>query len=201
MGQFRTSRRFDIIFLIVLSGLVWIAFVNRIAIGDWIYFLGYQPDARTAQTATDAGLSDQGRRLLYRTNPQYASKDTITAECDLERLACITAKGQVFILDDPSKPTQTVVSAAHETLHLAYRRLSETKKQELAPLLDQAIELNNTAISSELVGQTTPDDRRDEAHSLLGTEYANLPTKLETYYQTYFNDRSKVVALEAASAQ
>jgi hypothetical protein len=54
-------------------------------------------------------------------------------------------------------------------------------------------------LTDELKDETSPEDRRDEAHSLLGTEYEDLPTELEQYYSQYFSDRSKVVAAEAAS--
>jgi hypothetical protein len=200
MSQFRTSRTFDALFLIVLGAFLWWAGVHRANLGDWVFFLRYSPTAETAQVATDAGLSDAGRHLFYRTDPQFVSKAAIVAECDIERLGCITARGQVFILDAADQHDQTVVTAAHEMLHLAYRRLPQAKKDELAPLLDRAIDENlQNGLTDELKDETSPEDRRDEAHSLLGTEYEDLPTELEQYYSQYFSDRSKVVAAEAAS--
>jgi hypothetical protein len=126
----------------------------------------------------------------------------VEAQCDVERLGCITSKGRVFILDAPDQHDQAVVTAAHEMLHLAYRRLSQTQKDELAPLLDQAIAAHlSDGLADELRSETTPADRRDEAHSLLGTEYKDLPVGLEQYYKQYFTDRSKVLAAEIASEQ
>lgn len=46
---------------------------------------------------------------------------------------------RVFILDEGDNHARTVVTAAHEMLHLAYRRLSKERKDELVPLLDQAM--------------------------------------------------------------
>jgi hypothetical protein len=202
MAQFRTSRTFDVYFLLVLAAFLWWAAINRIALGDWIYFLSYQPNAETIHVADEAGLSPFGRKLFYRGNPQFASLDAVNQACDIERLGCITGKGEVFILDDPSKPGQTIVTAAHEMLHLAYRRLPQAKKDDLAPLLDQAVTLNTqNGIADELRDQTSTDDRRDEAHSLLATEYRNLPPQLEQYYKQYFTDRSKVIDAEVASSQ
>jgi hypothetical protein len=201
MAQFRTSRTFDVIFLIILGGSLWWATLHRAGVGDWVYFLSYQPSAQTVQTADDAGLSPLGRRLLYRTDPQFTSKAAVTAACDIERLGCIDSKGRVYILDDPEQPAQTVVTAAHEMLHLAYRRLSSEHKQELAPLIDQAISMNAAdGLSGELADEKTPDDRRDEAHSLLGTEYKDLPDGLEQYYSQYFSDRAKVLAAYSRSS-
>jgi hypothetical protein len=197
--QRRTSRTFDIILLASLGGLLWWAAANRIAIGDWVYFLTYNATEKTQQVATDAGLSDAGRRLFYRTNPAFVSKNEIESACDIERLGCIDEDGRVYILDEPDKHPQAVVTAAHEMLHLVYRRLSNERKEKLAPLIDQAITMNIAGIQDELKNELNDDDRRDEAHSLLGTEYQDLPSELETYYKQYFADRSKVVAAEADS--
>jgi hypothetical protein len=195
MAQFRTSKTFDVILVLLLGGFIWWAAVNRVAVGDWVYFLSYQPDAKTVQIADSAGLSELGRKLLYRSHPEFADKDTVTAACDIERLGCIDPKGHIFILDDPTKPAQTTVTAAHEMLHLAYRRLSAAQKADLAPLLDEAIATNGPlGLTDELADLTTADDRRDEAHSLLGTEYHHLPSALETYYTTYFTNRSQILS-------
>lgn len=200
MAQFRTSRLFDVIFLLVLGGLLWWAVIHRVAIGDWLYFRTYEPTARATEVADSAGLTPLGRQLYFRTNPQFASEAVVAAECDVEELGCLNERGQAYILDDPRKPTQAVVTGAHEMLHLGYRRLSSERKAELAPLIDQALAMNTSpTLTDELRHETNAEDRRDEAHSLLGTEYQLLPAELETYYATYFVDRSKVVAAEAAS--
>jgi len=200
MATFRTSRTFDVLFLLAVTGLLVMAAVNRQAIGDKVFFLTYKPSTQTVQLATDAGLSSYGRALLYRSNPQFDDLAAVTAECDVERLGCLSSRGQTFILGDPTKPAQTIVTGAHEMLHLAYRRLAQIKKDELAPLLDQAIAAQaiGSGLNDELRSETTPEDRRDEAHSLLGTEDKNLPPELETYYKTYFSDRSKVLAATAS---
>lgn len=201
MAQFRTSRLFDIIFVAALGVLLWWAAVNRVAVGDWVYFMHYHPSAKTVQVAAAAGLSPAGQRLFYRTDPQFVPHSVVDQACSVENLGCIDPKGRVYILDESNQPNRTVVTAAHEMLHLAYRRLSNQAKQDLAPLLDQGIAMNSTDIASELTGLTTADDRRDEAHSLLGSEYRDLPPALERYYSQYFSDRSKVVQAEAASEQ
>lgn len=198
MAAFRTSRTFDVFFLIAVAAIVGLSYANRTAIGDWMFFRSFQPSAEMSLVATDAGLSETGRHLLYRTNPQFVDQAEVDVQCDAERLGCLSPKGQAFILDDPAQPGQTAVTAAHEMLHLAYRRLSQSQKAELAPLLDQAIAAHAIDINDELRSATTQEERRDEAHSLLGTEYGQLPAGLETYYKAYFTDRSKVVALNAA---
>lgn len=199
--SFRTSRTFDVVFLVTLAGLLWWAALNRVALGDWIFFLRFEPSTVAVQTADQAGLNATGRRLFYRSDPQFVDLAQVTAECDTERLGCLTSKGQAYVLQDAAHPAQTVVTAAHEMLHLAYRRLKPQQKNDLAPLLDQAM-ASNPAINQELEGNNSAEDRRDEAHSILGTEFAPLPPALEVYYQAYFSDRTKIVAqakLEASS--
>lgn len=193
MANFRTSRTFDVIFVGALLIGLWQAYTHRTAITDAVFFWSYKPDAKTVQLATDAGLNDTGRHLLYRTNPQFVELTTMNAACDVERLGCLDESGTSYILDDPSKPNRTITTATHEMLHLAYRRLTDTKKAELGPLIDQAISQNSADITTELEDERSTEDRRDEAHSLLGTEYSQLPAELETYYQTYFSDRTKVI--------
>jgi hypothetical protein len=199
MGTFRTSRTFDAIFLAALAVFVWWASVHRTGISDWVFFLSYHPEPRIITLAADAGLSHDGRRLLYRTNPTFDNQAALTAACDIERLGCLDSKGRAYILDDTANPQEATVTAVHEMLHLAYRRLTQAQKNELAPLLDQAITLNQADISTELQDETSATDRLDEAHSLLGTEYAQLPTELEKYYATYFTDRTKIVSANTTS--
>ena len=200
MAQLRTSRRFDIIFLTLLAGLLVVAALNRVAIGDWVFFHTHTPSALATQVATAAGLSPYGRHLLYRTNPQFAGLATVNANCDVERLGCLTPHDQAFILTVPGQSDQTTVTAAHEMLHLAYQRLTPSQKDAIAPLLDQAIAANLIiGLGDELSDETTLADRRNEAHSLLGTEYKNIPASLEQYYAQYFTDRSSVLAAYIAS--
>lgn len=196
MAQLRTSRTFDVILVLALVAVVWWAAGHRAAVGDWVYFLNYHPTPEVTQVAEEAHLSLAGRQLLYRTNPQFADKATVAAACDIERLGCIDEQGRVFILDTPGQHDQAVVTAAHEMLHLAYRRLSPAKQAELAPLIDAAMAQNTGPdLAYELRSETTPEGRRDEAHSLLGTEFRDLPPALEQYYAQYFTDRVAVLAL------
>ncbi|MBW4061329.1 hypothetical protein HJC99_02025 [Candidatus Saccharibacteria bacterium] len=202
MAQFRTSRRFDIAFLISLGLFLLGAVFYRTQIGDWVFFQTHSASVETVAVASAAGLNAKGLHLLERTNPQFATIAVVNANCDVERLGCLNSHDQAYILDDPAQHDQTVVTTAHEMLHLAYQRLSNSQKSDLAPLLDQAIAENtNNGLGDELSGEKTAADRRDEAHSLLGTEYKNLPAALEQYYNTYFTDRTKVLDAYTRSQQ
>jgi hypothetical protein len=198
MGQFRTSRVFDAIFLIAMAGLIWWAAVNRVQIGDWLFFLHYQPSPAVTAISQDAGLSAAGQKLLYRGDPQFDDKATVTQVCGDGDIGCLTPTGQIIVLDEQNRHDRSVVTSAHEMLHLAYRRLSGRQKDDLKPLLDQAIQMNaGTNINAELTGAGDTDDRYDEAHSVLGSEYKRLPPDLEKYYRRYFSDRSKDTTAQA----
>lgn len=199
MAEFRTSRAFDVVFVLVLLVGLTTAYFNRTAVQDWAFFLSHHPSVRAQQVAAAAGLNAEGARLLYRGDPQFVSQATIDSVCDKERLGCTTETGQIYVLDDPAKPDQTVVTAAHEMLHLAYRRLSPNKQDGLSTSLADGITDNTADIHSELASSTTDAERLDEAHSLLGTEYTKIADTLETYYRTYFSDRTKVLDVYAAS--
>ena len=192
MTKFHTSHRFDIAFLAVMAISVSVAIIFRVAIGDYVYYLHYQPSTKTLQVGNDAGLSSLGLHYLERTNPEFIDASTIVTSCGPNRLGCLSGHSQAYILDGPLNQAQTVVTNTHERLHLAYQRLSNSKKTELAHLIDQAIDENASAgITTELASQTDTADRRDEAHSLLGSEYRLLPRELENYFSEYFSDRSK----------
>jgi hypothetical protein len=200
MPRFRTSRRFDVIFLLIMVTAIITASIFRVAIGDYLFFLNNHPSNETLNTAEIAGLSPQGLHLLERTNPQFLSLSDIARDCGPDRLGCLSSRDQAFILDTPTNKAQTVVTSAHEMLHLAYQRLPNDRKTEIAHLIDQAIDQNSAnGIASELANQIDTADRRDEAHSLLGTEYKEIPRELETYYSEYFSDRTKILTEYAKS--
>ena len=197
MAAFRTSRTFDALLIVSLGSALLFGALHRTQLSDKIFFLSHHPSSKSVMVADDAGISPIGAALLYRTDPQYVSQVAVDAACDVERLGCLNSHNQIFVLDDPDKPKQTVVTAAHEMLHFAYQRLSRFEKDRLATLLDQAIAQNSGQIADELRSTTTLEDRRDEAHSLLGTEYKNISPELESHYGLYFANRSKVVAAAA----
>jgi hypothetical protein len=197
MSGFRTSRTFDGIFLLLLVGFLGWAFMNRITLGDWVFFQTHTPSPRVTQLAAAAGLNETGRRLLYRTNPQFVTTlAEMKADCgNVENLGCLSENGTAYILDAPGKQEDVIVTAIHEMLHLAYRRLNESQKAGLQSSLDDAMSQSATrGLDAQLNGITDLVERRDEAHSILGTEYAELPDALEQYYEMYFQDRSKIAA-------
>ncbi len=199
MRNFRTSRLFDVLFLLCLGGVLVAAFVYRVALGDWVFFQTHEPSSRTVSIASAANLTPGGARLLYRGDPQFVDALTISDVCSFEQLGCLTEKGQIFVLDDPANPDQSTVTAVHEMLHLAYRRLSDSEKAGLTSDINQ--QLLNSQLQQELRAYAAGEEQLDEAHAILGTEFADLPTGLESYYETYFIDRHQIVSVYQTSIQ
>jgi hypothetical protein len=89
-------------------------------------------------------------------------------------------------------------TATHEMLHGAYDRLSTKDRNYVDGLLNDFY--NNDEHDQRIIDEinlykkTEPGQVVNEMHSVFGTEAANLPTALETYYQKYFTNRSTVTA-------
>lgn len=193
----RRARIFDLIFLILLAmGMLLVAH-NRYAISDWWFLRSYIPGADSVRLADDAGLNENGRSLLYRGDPQLAAKSQIDQVCGEGDLGCITNDGTIYILQDDGGRyhDETVVTAAHEMLHAAYRRLSKQRREQVNAWLEsERLNLSDPRLDKALDNPSDASEPNDELHSLIGTEYAHLSSDLESYYHKYFNDRSKITA-------
>jgi hypothetical protein len=91
------------------------------------------------------------------------------------------------------------VQAIAEALHLDYRRNDADTCASTDVLINDALVgmAGNSNLQSELNGYTG-DDRLDEAHSYIGTEYAPIPPDLENHYKEYVENRAAIVAAYAA---
>ncbi|HET6622708.1 MAG TPA: hypothetical protein VFG56_02120, partial [Candidatus Saccharimonadales bacterium] len=88
------------------------------------------------------------------------------------------------------------VTAAHEMLHAAYDRLSETERQHVNQLIEAEAKNNNDQTVEDLVkiyAKTEPGERLNELHSIFGSQVGDLSSELEDYYRSYFTDRGQVV--------
>lgn len=184
----------------IVIALGTIAVFNAQNIGDWYHSMTYDPPEEIVEIADGAAMSDKGRMLFYRFSPRVFSANDISSLCGQETLGC--AEGQsIYILtySNDREYNQSVVTAAHEMLHVAYSRLSEEEKQNVDDMLE--IQLNSPLLKNVVkkLADYPEADYFNEAHSYVGTEVANLNSELEDYYDTYFADRSKVVDAYKAS--
>jgi predicted nucleic acid-binding Zn-ribbon protein len=91
------------------------------------------------------------------------------------------------------------VTAAHEMLHAAYQRMSDTERAHVNKLVEAEYQKLTTdpdfAERMAYYARNEPGERDNELHSIIGTEVANINPELEAHYAKYFTDRSKIVAL------
>lgn len=191
---------------IALIALSITAVLNRHYILDQIAVWQYQPTEEIARIADDAGMSDRGKFYYYASHPKLDSTSQFNEECRRKEkgsaiLGCYRAQ-RIYIYDIQDERLKGVkeVTAAHEMLHAAYERLSESERTRVNALLEKEeakITTEEFRERMEYYRRTQPGEHHNELHSIIGTEVSDIAPELETYYRQYFSDRSKVTTLHA----
>lgn len=154
-------------------------------------------------------MSPYARHIFYINHPDLISdSSTFRSNCAQNEqtivLGCYHSGENGIYVYDVSKPELTgviQVTSAHEMLHGAYERLSNSDKNYVNNLLQDYYQhdLHDQRLLDVINSykQTEPNDVLDEMHSVFGTEASNLPTALENYYKRYFTNRSAVTIYAA----
>ena len=177
------------------------AIIHQQQLSDWWHLRNYVAPTAVASLATDTTMNDQTRRIFYVNHPVIQDKVSFYSSCSEDEqtvvLGCYINNRGIFVLgvDDQRLNGVEQVTAAHELLHAAYDRLNDADKRHIDQLVqDTYAKLNDADITQKIVlYKLNNADIPNELHSILGTEVAKLPPELETYYQRYFTDRSKIV--------
>jgi len=194
----KKSTAFQLALLVFVILIGAIAIPNAPEIGDFFALKSYQPSREVEQIASDAGMSEKGRRLFYRFDPIFTDQATISSFCGRakEPLGCVEGR-RIYILasNNEEEYQQSVVTAAHEMLHVAYSRLSEKERTQIDELIQNNLENFGPDISEDIQAYDKENDEviRDESHSIVGSEVEELPKDLENHYKTYFSNRQKSV--------
>jgi len=185
------------IFLVSL----WVI-ANKQYIIDEFNVFQYKPASEIQTISDKTTFTDKGKFYFYASNPSVQTASDFNNSCKrLESnnaiLGCYTDK-RIYVYDVENKQLDGIqeVTAAHETLHAIWDRMSDSDKTTVGSLLDDAYsKIKDSDLSSRMdyYSRNEPGERLNELHSILGTEYPNLGTGLENYYKKYFNDRSKIV--------
>lgn len=196
--------------LVVVSlfvALVLAAALNLQLIVDVVRYFQYQPDSSIQAFATGTGMNDRGRFLFYASEPSLENGATFSSKCGKTEattaiLGCYNGQNiYIYNVSDARITNVRDVTAAHEMLHAAYKRLSPNDKQKIDQLLEAEYATlkddKDLADRMAFYGRSEPGERDNELHSVIGTEIKNINSELETYYKRYFADRSKVVSLYA----
>jgi hypothetical protein len=195
--------------LVILVVFLAFVFSQRQPLEDWFLLHNYTAPADVAQLATDVTMTDKARHLFYVNHPDITSGAQFTGHCPLGTektvvLGCyVGADRGIYLYRVTDSRLQGVeqVTAAHEALHAAYRRLSGSQRSKVDNMLLNYYHHN---LSDQRVKDTIaayqksePNDVVNEMHSVFATEIPNLPPSLEQYYKQYFTDRSKITSYTA----
>jgi hypothetical protein len=173
---------------------------------DWAASRGYQPSAPVRQLVADDGFSPYAQQLFYANRPEIEGKPIFNQHCtdpseQVAVLGCYTGNRRgIYIYDVTDERLNGIeqVTAAHEMLHQAYQRLNKKEKTRIGGLLQEYHDLKASQKLKDKIAsykESEPDQLQNEMHSIFGTEAADLPAELETYYKQFFVSRAKVLAL------
>ena len=192
--------------VIVIGAAVWLFFNRQYAI-DQAMVWSYQPTASIEALDEKVQFTNKGLFTFYATKPVVANSEEFNTKCPRQEagspiLGCYTPDDRIYVFDVTNEQLEGMkeVTAAHEMLHAVWMRTSDSEKQRLGELLDDAYEKNATPELRERMEyykRTEPSAITNELHSILGTEVADLGSELDTYYAQYFKNRQLVLDLHA----
>lgn len=199
-----------LLFTLAIFFVVGLVYHQRII--DQFKFWNYQPSSAITNLADRGGLSDGGKFYFYVAWPKLESADEFNADCRrVEQaspiLGCYNrASDQIHIYDIQNQELDGIkeVTAAHEMLHVVFARASASEQKQLEQWLEAAYaKLKNPKLEERMAyyDRSQPGSRVDELHSIIGTEFTDISDDLEKYYAQFFDDRNKIVALNAAYNQ
>jgi hypothetical protein len=195
------------IVLLALLAFPVLAVANAQAIEDWWRLRSYAPPAEIAKLATEDTMTDKARRIFYVNHPTLINDKTqFHQACPQSEqtivLGCYYNSGgfnegiALYDVTDSRLAGVEEVTAAHETLHAAYQRLSSKDRSNIDNML---VSYYNTGLTDERIKatvesykKTEPNDVVNEMHSVFGSEVPSLPQPLEDYYKQYFTDRHAI---------
>ncbi len=188
-----------VLFALLIGG--GLAIFKQQEIVDWWRLRDYSPSANVSELAKETTMTDFSKRVFYSNDPQVQDKMQFYVSCEENEtivvLGCYKPKTGIYLLnvDDPRLEGIEQVTAAHELLHAAYERLSESKRKEVNSHLQEVYgNLKDDQLKSKIDQYKQRDaDISNELHSILGSEVATLNPYLETYYAKYFSNRAEIV--------
>jgi uncharacterized protein YukE len=178
--------------------------INSQSIIDRYRAWRFTPNAEISEIASTLQLTTSGRRLFYASNPTVQQRDDFRTSCiDSEQtivLGCYVHNKEIYILDVTETKLQGIeeVTAAHELLHAVYARMSSGERENIDSMVMEYYRTSTDPRLSKTVAAYQAKDGSvipNELHSILGSEYADLPSALESHYSKYFSNRLSIVRM------
>ncbi len=208
--QRRWFRLSGVVLLVAVIVFGSIAVAERQNFYDWLALRNYHPPAKIIQLANDTTMNAYARKVFYVNHPAIDDKALFNKQCPDNGgektvvLGCYHPdQNGIFLLQVSDQRLNGVeeVTAAHETLHAIYDRLSSRERNYVDGLLMNYYlhDLHDKRILATIAAykQSEPNYWVNEMHSVFGTEIAQLPAPLENYYRQYFTNRQKIAAYAA----
>ena len=191
-----------IVVIFAAFGALW---YNRFAIYDYLRLFNYSPPSTVVSLATEDTMTPYARHLFYVYHPQIEGSAAFNTNCKVTDqaivLGCTIIGNGIYLYNvtDPQLSGVEQATAAYEMLHVAYSRLSSSERSYIDGMVQTVYNENAASdpiIKAEVASYLQTEGSAalpNELHSVVGTEIANLPPALNSYYAKYFNDRSTVV--------
>lgn len=181
-----------------------LAWMERQWIVDSVAYYQYTPTPKVESVVNRLDLTDKGKFLFYASHPLVEGRDEFNEHCERREanspiLGCYS-NGRIFVYDITDKRLSGIkeVTAAHELLHAAYERLSDSEKKHLDALLLAVYEDTESGELKERMAyydKNQPGETHNELHSIVPTEVSDIGEELEEYYKKFFNNRKFIVDL------
>lgn len=194
--------------LVAVSAVAVTLFLNRQWVSDVITAQQFDPSDDLLGVMGELSLTQSADLIFRASQPTLESSQLFSDQCaevmhresDLV-VGCFTGERiHLFEVSDERLNGMVEVTAAHELLHAAYKRLSDSEREMLNSELWSEYE-RLSVTNPELVQRMSVYEDLPEAafvnelHSVLGTEVRDLSPALEAHYARYFSDRTRVLAL------
>jgi hypothetical protein len=152
-------------------------------------------------------MTSYTKKVFYVNHPIIEGKQSFALSCpdnseQFVVLGCYRLNQQgIFILQVNNTDLAGIeqVTAAYETLHAIYQRLSPSQQAKLNAQLKsyENNQLSDPVIKAQIANfrKTESGEVYNEMTSLFGTDVANLPASLTKFYAQYFNNRQNLVNL------
>jgi hypothetical protein len=191
------------LFSFVILAVAAFLLLNQQYVKDQITVWSFKPSQNVQQLEHSIDFTSKGKFYFYAQQPVVEGSDAFNTSCQRQEvgnpiLGCYLAS-RMYVYDVTNTQLDGIeqVTAAHETLHAVWERMSDSEHTRIGTLLEK--EYAKLSTSTELsqrmdyYKRTEPGQFDNELHSILGTEVGGLSPDLEAHYGQYFSNRQKVV--------
>jgi hypothetical protein len=174
---------------------------------DQVAVWNYTPTAEISAQIHRTDMSAEGKFLYLASRPTVDTANNFNSTCgvvtsDTSLLGCYLDDSQrayIYRVTDPRLDGTEDIVAAHEMLRAAWDRMTPAERSRLEPPLDDIVAADpsneNLQERTTALREDDPTHRYAELYAIVGSEIANVGSRLEKSYDRYFTHRSVVTKL------